>query len=33
LTGPFVNRREALKIKKRLDDKYKVESRILFFDA
>jgi len=32
-TGPFVNKREAVKVKKRLDKKYKVESRILFFDA
>jgi len=32
-TGPFVNKREAEKVKKRLDKKYKVESRLLFFDA
>ena len=32
-TGPFVNKREALRMKKKLDAKYKVDSRIVFFDA
>ncbi len=32
-SGPFVNRREAEKIKKKLDKKYKVDSLIIFFDA
>ena len=32
-TGPFVKKREAEKIKKRVDQKYKVDSRLIFFDA
>jgi DedD protein len=32
-TGPFVKKREAEKIKKKLDQKYKVDSRLIFFDA
>ena len=32
-SGPFVNRREAEKIKKKLDKKYKVDSLIIYFDA
>lgn len=32
-TGPFVKKREAIKIKKKLDQKYKVESSLIFFDA
>jgi len=32
-SGPFVNKREAEKIKKKLDKKYKVDSLIIFFDA
>ena len=32
-TGPFVKKREAIKVKKRLDKKYKVDSRVIFFDA
>ena len=32
-TGPFVKKREAERIKKKLDHKYNVESRLIFFDA
>ncbi len=32
-TGPFVKKREAIKTKKRLDQKYKVDSRIVYFDS
>jgi len=32
-SGPFVNRRDAEKTKKKLDKKYKVDSLIIFFDA
>ncbi|MFT6031047.1 MAG: DedD protein [Oleiphilaceae bacterium] len=32
-TGPFVDKTEAEKIKIKLDKKYKVESRVMFFDA
>ena len=32
-TGPFVNKLEATKTKQRLDKKYKVDSRLTFFDA
>lgn len=32
-TGPFVKKHEALRIKKKLDQKYKVDSRLIFFDA
>tara|TARA_R110001592_G_scaffold138511_4_gene357620 strand:- start:563 stop:1216 length:654 start_codon:yes stop_codon:yes gene_type:complete len=32
-TGPFVDKSEAEKIKIKLDKKYKVDSRVLFFDA
>lgn len=32
-TGPFVKKREAEKIKKRVDQKYKVDSRLIKFDA
>ena len=32
-TGPFVKKRDAAKTKKRVDQKYKVDSRIIFFDA
>ena len=32
-TGPFVNKLEATKTKQRLDKKYKVDSRLIFFDA
>ncbi|WP_231872202.1 SPOR domain-containing protein, partial [Oleiphilus sp. HI0128] len=32
-TGPFVKKREAEKTKKKLDQKYKVDSRLIFFDA
>tara|TARA_R110002072_G_scaffold172728_1_gene326944 strand:- start:25488 stop:26156 length:669 start_codon:yes stop_codon:yes gene_type:complete len=32
-TGPFVDKAEAEKIKIKLDKKYKVVSRVLFFDA
>lgn len=32
-TGPFVNKREADRIKKRVDEKYKVESLLVHFDA
>ncbi|MDX1452988.1 MAG: SPOR domain-containing protein [Oleiphilaceae bacterium] len=32
-TGPFVNKREAERIKKRVDEKYKVDSLLVFFDA
>jgi len=32
-SGPFVNRQDARRIKKRLDTKYKVDSLVIFFDA
>jgi len=32
-TGPFVNKREAERIKKKLDTRYRVDSLIVFFDA
>jgi len=32
-SGPFVNRKEAEKMKKKLDKKYKVKSLIIYFDA
>ncbi len=32
-TGPFVKKREAAKTKMKLDQKYKVESQLIFFDA
>lgn len=32
-TGPFVNRQEAARIKKRVDEKYRVDSLLVFFDA
>ncbi len=32
-TGPFVNKREAARVKKRVDEKYKVESLLVHFDA
>lgn len=32
-TGPFVDKKEAEKIKVKLDKKYKVDSRVIFFDA
>lgn len=32
-TGPFVKKREAQRTKKKLDDKYKIDSRVIFFDA
>ena len=32
-SGPFVNRKEAEKVKKKLDKKYKVKSLIIYFDA
>lgn len=32
-SGPFVNKREAEKTKRKLDAKYKVKSLVLFFDA
>jgi DedD protein len=32
-TGPFVDKAEAEKIKIKLDKKYKVDSRVMFFDA
>jgi len=32
-TGPFVDKSEAEKIKRKLDKKYKVDSRVMFFDA
>jgi len=32
-TGPFVNKLEAQKTKQRLDKKYKVDSRLIFFNA
>lgn len=32
-SGPFVNRREANRVKKKLDAKYKVDSLVVFFDA
>jgi DedD protein len=32
-TGPFVDKAEAEKIKLKLDEKYKLESRVIFFDA
>ena len=32
-SGPFVNRKEAEKVKKKLDKRYKVKSLIIFFDA
>ena len=33
LSGPFVNKREAQKVKKKLDTKYKVNSLIVYFEA
>jgi len=33
LSGPFVNKREAHKVKKKLDAKYKVNSLIVYFEA
>lgn len=32
-SGPFVNRKDAEKMKKKLDRKYKVKSLIIYFDA
>jgi DedD protein len=32
-SGPFVNKKEAEKMKKKLDKKYKVKSLIIYFDA
>jgi DedD protein len=32
-SGPFVNRKEAEKIKKKLDKRYRVKSLIIYFDA
>lgn len=32
-TGPFLDKTQAEKIKRQLDKKYKVDSRIIFFDA
>ena len=32
-TGPFVDKRQAEKIKQQVDKKYKLESQVIFFDA
>lgn len=32
-TGPFASKKEAKRIKSRLDDKFKVKSQLIFFDA
>lgn len=32
-SGPYVNKREAQKLKKKLDAKYRVKSLVVFFDA
>jgi len=31
-TGPFVNKRDAERVKKKVDDKYRVNSLLIFFD-
>jgi DedD protein len=33
LSGPFVNRKKAEKMKRELDKRYKVQSLIIYFDA